>query len=253
MRWLDEYLRKQPKGPIATRLQEERQFVLQLWEAAFRAGATAGLSVVGDPDPVELAEQTLEGLTEYTEDAGPGHDRQVQALTSPRGQRGWMLAYFAGWNAALGELEGEAEQQGLTVLRLLDTRAAEARAHGLLSRNRTEILRTVEQQVWRSRLPSAARAATRAAARVTRAAAAKLSTFWPGASDYDLEPRGANAESPSRERGTTRRGAAHAKVISITRQSSHRQQVTPRVQVQVPSAARPSRSTRRQSSTRRTR
>ena len=188
MAWLDDFLQLQPQSEIANRLEQERVFVFALWSNAYRAGATAGFSVLGSPDPRLLAEDTLRSLRAYAlEQKRP---QQVSVLDNRRGAEGWRLAYYAGWNAALDALEA-ATPEGQQP-RLLDTATADMQAAQLLQKNQVTMLHRLEERVGRSRIPDMAQAATRFVRRVSRAV--QSSRFWPAAQelppaeDYNLDP-----------------------------------------------------------------
>jgi hypothetical protein len=229
MAWLDDFLQLQPETGMTTRLEQERLFVWQLWASAYRAGAVAGFSAPGDPDPVELANDTLKGLRAYAlEQRRP---QQVSVLDNARGAEGWRLSYYAGWNAALNTVM--AGTAASTQPRLLDTGIAEIRASQLLQQNQAQLLPMVEAHVGRSRLPDIARAASRFVQRASRAV--RSSRFWPAQSrqtlqdDYDLEPPGADTipQGPSDD-ASTRRGNVIPISSKRDTQSAQSRRATPR-------------------------
>jgi len=233
MRWLDEHIRRQPPGEIQLGIQAARAYRHQLWQSAFRVGAVASFTELGDPDPRVLADRTMRTLLSDVWAAG-GFD-QVHALEESQTKEGWHLAYYAGWNAALDLLEEQAAAKGERPKLLQDTGQAEILASQLLQAAASAgWIAQLEQRLGRSRLPDAARSVTRFARKATRAVQRAFqrqtprpaspespyeSAYWPGAPPVELDP--VDEEDLAAEaRAMTPMSPRAADVIDISRRST---------------------------------
>jgi hypothetical protein len=236
MRWLDEHIRRQPPGEIQQGIQAARAYRHQLWQSAFRVGAVASFTELGDPDPRVLAERTLRTLLTDVWAAG-GFD-QVHALEHADTKTGWHLAYFAGWNAALDLLEEQAAANGERPQLIQDTGRAEMLASQLLQAAASAgWIAQLEQRLGRSRLPDAARSVTRFARQATRAVQRAFrresprpqtaspespvyeSAYWPGAPPVELDPID-DEDLAAEARAMTPMSPRSADVIDISRRST---------------------------------
>lgn len=229
MRWLDDYLREADKaGPVQQRLAKEREFVEKLWGSAFRAGASASLSVPGQPNPKVLAQQTLDRLLELSIERG--HRRQVSVLEDARGRQGWLLAYYTGWNQGLDLLQARQREEGTQKPRLYAQTSADLKASELLTKAqkdlypeiwamvdpRVEAPARVYQQGKQRITQAAQQAASRARQAIRRRTVQALSRMWPGhVEGYDLGPPD---EAAAQE--TAQTTARSAQVIPISSRRS---------------------------------